>query len=318
MLEAFFDDYASRYASFKPGRIWCYEDGCVYRGLLELHRITGEARWRDHLERLIAEQIDKTGTLLGYAREDFNIDNILSGRVLFTLTQAPGDRFDKALDTLADQLAHHPRTSSGNYWHKKIYPYQVWLDGLYMGLPFEIEYGLTHDRSDLVADAVTQMLHATEVMRDAETGLYFHGYDDSRAESWANAETGLSASFWGRANGWLSMALIDSYALLPAEHAAAPELARRILALADAILVQRTANGLWLQVMVQPELAGNYEETSCSSMFAYFLLKSARLVPGGERLGTAGEKALDALIELHVRQNGTEPSLHGYIGSSGE
>ncbi len=301
MLEDFFDQYASRYGYAKPGHAWCYEDGCVYCGLEELGNATGNAAWRDHLERLIAVQVDADGALSGYMRDEYNIDNIMAGRALFVLTETRRDRFGKALDRLADQLAHHPRTATGNYWHKSIYPHQVWLDGLYMGLPFQIEYGLLRDRPDLVDDAAGQLLGAMSIMRDATTGLYFHGYDESRAEAWADAETGLSQSFWGRANGWLAMALVDSYALLPKDHPARAEIGKRILALAEAILGQRTQNGLWLQVMNRPDLEGNYEETSSSAMFAYFLFRTARLIAAGASLADKAVTALEALSRRYVR-----------------
>ncbi len=301
MLEDFLDQYASGYRYAKHDDGWCYEDGCVYRGLLKLYRATDDRRWFDHLERLVSPQVAEDGALLGYAQDEYNIDNIMAGRALFALTEARSDRFDKALDLLAGQLQHHPRTAQGSYWHKKIYPYQVWLDGLYMGLPFQIEYGLLRSRTNLVDDAAAQLLRATNLMRDSRTGFYFHGIDTSRAESWSDPQTGLSSGLWGRANGWLAMALIDSFALLPPDHPARPEIRRRALALADAILGHRTANGLWLQVLDQPELTGNYEETSCSAMFAYFLLKAARLF-GEISYADDGMAAVDAL-EKHCVHN---------------
>ncbi|MBU1174391.1 MAG: glycoside hydrolase family 88 protein [Alphaproteobacteria bacterium] len=300
MLAEFFDQYAASYDFAKRDGGWCYEDGCIYRGLLELSRATGDAHWFDHLCRLIATQLREDGTIKGYAPEEYNIDHILSGRVLFALRQSAGDRFDRALDLLASQLERHPRTASGNYWHKKIYPDQVWLDGLYMGLPFQIEYGLLRGRGDLVDDAAGQILRAVSLMRDKVTGLHFHGYDQSRRADWCDPQTGLSASFWGRANGWLSMAMIDAYELLPGDHAARADLKARIIALAEAVLARRTANGLWLQVMDRPDLEGNYEETSASAMFAYFLLKSARLIAALAPLAADGDAAVAALRRHHV------------------
>lgn len=304
MLLDFFDQYASQYGHAKPGQIWCYEDGCVYRGLLELDKATGEPRWRKHLERLIGRQVEEDGSLAGYHPEEFNIDNILSGRVLFALTTRKGDRYALALDRLANQLALHPRIASGNYWHKKVYPDQVWLDGLYMSLPFQIEYGLLTGAPALVDDAVNQLLGAMAIMRDARTGLYFHGYDASRKSAWADPETGLSHGLWGRANGWLAMALIDVYKLLPAVHPARPKVERHILALAEAILARRSPTGLWLQVMDQPELVGNYEETSCSAMFVYFLYRTARLIAGGAGYNVEARKSLSALTRNHVSRSG--------------
>ena len=303
MIDAFFDQYASRYGYAKPGGVWCYEDGCVYRGLLELSGSTGDRRWRDHLDRLIAEQIDENGNLRGYSPTEFNIDNILAGRALFGLTENKGDRFDRALDLLASQLADHPRAPSGNYWHKKVYPNQVWLDGLYMGLPFQIEYGLLRDLDALVDDATGQLLRAVAAMIDAASGLYFHGQDQLKIEKWADPQTGLSASFWARANGWLAMALVDAYVLLPEGHADRDAIGARAVALFEALLRQRTPNGLWLQVLDRPDLDGNYEETSSSAMFAYAFMRAARHIAGQEHLADEGLAALAAIERHYVRQN---------------
>lgn len=275
MLEPFFDQYAQGFAYSKRDDGWCYEDGCLYRGLLELHLATGDPIWRDHLLRLINHQVGPDGALRGFRVDEYNIDNILAGRVLFDLAETENDRFAQAADQLMAQLAAHPRTAGGNYWHKQIYPHQIWLDGLYMGLPFQIEYGLTRNRPELVDDALDQTRQALAIMGDAATGLYYHGYDDSRVKAWSDPETGLSESFWGRAVGWLAMALIDIVALLPETYPARAEMVNHCQKLADSLLRHRTASGLWLQVMDQPELPDNYEEISGSAMFTYFLLRTA-------------------------------------------
>lgn len=306
MLEAYFSRYAADYGYAKSDRVWCYEDGCIYRGLLELCRATGERSWHEHLVRLIEPQVGTDGTLRGYDLASYNIDNILAGRVLFHLTEGGDPRYGRAADRLAEQLAGHPRIPAGNYWHKLIYPHQVWLDGLYMGLPFQIEYGLWRDRPDLVEDAVRQLLGAAAIMHDPRTDLYFHGYDHARTQPWADPETGLSRGFWGRAVGWLSMALVDSAELLPASHPQRAPVLDAALDLATALLRYRTANGLWLQVLDQPGLAGNFEETSASTMFAYFLLRTARLAPSNGALADAGVAALEATIRLNLRRNDTD------------
>ena len=302
MLEEFFDQYAAGYRYAKPGGDWCYEDGCVYRGLLELYRATGEERWRDHLVRLAGEQVAADGSLRGYRVDEFNIDNIMAGRVLFFLAAMGEARYAMAADLLISQLESHPRTRAGNYWHKLIYPQQVWLDGLYMALPFQIEYGLSRGRPELVDDAIAQLERALALMGDPATGLYFHGYDDARTQPWADPQTGLSQSFWGRAVGWLSMALVDSADLLPASHGRHGDLAAATRALGKSIMRFRTGSGLWLQVMDRPDLDGNYVEASASAMFAYFLLKTARRLPESEGFRPPGEKALEALGRDYVRR----------------
>lgn len=272
MLMRFFDDYAARYAPYKGGA-WCYEDGCLYRGLALLHTATGEARWLHHLRRLVDAQIGPDGTLAGFSLADYNIDNILSGRALLYLHWETGEaRYLAAADGLIAQLRSHPRTRSGVYWHKQRYPWQVWLDGLYMGLPFQIEYGLHAGDGALVDDALVQLATALSLTRCPETGLHAHGYDESRQQAWADPVTGRSAAHWGRALGWLAMALVDVAELTGAD---APK--KAAAQLLDRIVALRIPGGLWLQVVDQPRLAGNFPETSASAMFVYAILKVRRL-----------------------------------------
>ncbi|WDZ80339.1 glycoside hydrolase family 88 protein (plasmid) [Ensifer adhaerens] len=295
----YFDQFARRYTPYKGGS-WCYEDGCIYRGLRLLFEATGEGRWSEHLRRLIDRQIAPDGTLLGYDPAEYNIDNILAGRVLFPLAAETGDpRYRKAADHLADQLETHPRILSGNYWHKRRYPHQVWLDGLYMGLPFQIEYALVNDKPALIADALQQFSTALALTATA-SGLYVHGYDDSRTQRWANPITGRSPAVWARAVGWLAMALVDALALLPEDRATAA-LRQRTRLLLGELMARQTPSGLWMQVLDEPDLAGNYEESSASAMFAYALLRAAGLgLAETEQAFAAGHKALDALLSRRL------------------
>ncbi|SLN23649.1 24.9 kDa protein in picA locus [Aquimixticola soesokkakensis] len=286
---AYFDAFATRYQPYKDGN-WCYEDGCIYRGLVTLHRATGEARWLAHLVRLTDRQIAKDGTLAGYRIDEFNIDHILAGRCLFHLAEQTGEaRYLAAAGHLAAQLKQHPRTQAGNYWHKNRYPEQVWLDGLYMGLPFQIEYGQMLDDATLIEDALAQLSTALEVTRGPH-GLYVHAYDAARAQPWADTVTGQSGAVWARALGWLAMALVDIAALAPKR---APR--RQTQALLAAILREQSPSTLWPQVLDAPQLRGNYDESSASAMFAYALLRAERLGLGP--YGPAGRRALTTLIQ---------------------
>lgn len=305
-LTDYFDEFCRDYAAYKGGS-WCYEDGCIYRGLELLTEATGDPRWRAHLHRLADAQIGRDGQLAGYDPGEFNIDNILSGRVLFALARDTADpKYMQAARGLVGQLDRHPRISSGNYWHKLRYPHQVWLDGLYMALPFQIEYGLAAGEPERVDDALAQFRTALDLTATS-SGLYVHGYDESREQSWSDPETGKSAAVWSRAVGWLAMALVDALALLPGDDRAADLRARTrqlLLRLADL----QAPSGLWVQVLEQPELAGNYEESSASAMFAYAFQRAARLgiVTGHDaaRLQGAGRRALAALQARVVTANG--------------
>ncbi|GGB04132.1 hypothetical protein GCM10011491_35300 [Brucella endophytica] len=301
----YFEQFAGRYQHYKGGS-WCYEDGCIYRGLQLLHEATGEKRWDDHLHRMADQQIGEDGVLAGYDPHEYNIDHILAGRVLFPMYEATGDnRYIKAVEHLAGQLKTHPRIPAGNYWHKKRYPHQLWLDGLYMGLPFQIEHGKATGRPDLISDALQQMATALALTANPG-GLYVHGYDDSRGQSWADPVTGRSPALWGRSLGWLAMALVDCMTILPEDQATA-SLRKRTATMLNEVMNRQTENGLWMQVFDAPDLVGNYEETSASTMFAYALFRAARLklLTGeeGDRALEAGRKALGALIETKLEQD---------------
>ncbi|MGH6805545.1 MAG: glycoside hydrolase family 88/105 protein [Ensifer adhaerens] len=299
----YFDEFATRYISYKGGS-WCYEDGCVYRGLIHLFEATGDARWKAHLHRLADPQIAADGALSGYDPHEYNIDHIFAGRSLFALAEGSDDpRYLLAADRLAGQLQSHPRIAAGNYWHKKRYPHQVWLDGLYMGLPFQIEYGKSTGRTGLIADALQQF--STALALTATTGgLFVHGYDDSRRQRWADPVTGRSPAVWARAVGWLAMALVDALAMLPADEATASLRQRTSLLLTEITTRQATSTGLWPQVLDAPDLKGNYEESSASAMFAYALMRAAhRGLVDPDRaavLAVAGRRALDGLLRARL------------------
>lgn len=291
----YFDRFCRDYRPYKGGS-WCYEDGCIYRGLLLLSEATGEARWQAHLERLAGGQVAPDGSLAGFDPEEFNIDNILAGRVLFPLAERTGDpRFLRAAERLAAQLERHPRIAAGNYWHKKRYPHQVWLDGLYMGLPFQIEHAQACGRPDLVTDALVQIASAL-ALTETPGGLHVHGYDAARVQSWADPRSGQSPAVWARAMGWLAMALVDILALVPKD-AASRSLRGRCRAILAALALRQGEGGLWPQVLDQPGLANNYDESSASAMFAYAFLRAARLglVEDRAACANAGLRALGAL-----------------------
>lgn len=300
-LMDYFDAYARDYTPYKGGS-WCYEDGCLYRGLIALHEATGEGRWYDHLKRLVDAQVGPDGQLLGYVLTEYNIDNILPGRALITLLQHTGDaRYRKAADLLARQLQSHPRIAAGPYWHKLRYPHQVWLDGLYMGLVFKAEYGGLSHQPDMLWDAVEELFISLDLTADAASGLYRHGYDEERLQAWADEQTGLSPAHWARSIGWLLMAMVDLFELLP-ESASQTLLQQRLVALLDRLTDLRTVDGRWLQVIDQPDLEGNYAESSATAMFAYAYLKAARL-GGGDAYAQTGLDALQSLEHHALRAN---------------
>jgi unsaturated rhamnogalacturonyl hydrolase len=300
-LDEYFNAYASDYSYYKGGS-WCYEDGCLYRGLIALYGASGNRQWFSHMKRLVDGQISDNGELRGYSIPEYNIDHILPGRALITLYKAdPQPRYRKALDHLLRQLQSHPRTSAGPHWHKLRYPHQIWLDGLYMALPFKVEYAALIGDNALVDEALDEMLTALELTFDAPSGLFRHGYDEERLQAWANPQTGLSPAHWARSIGWLCMALADTIEIAPSSEKR-DALSQWFASLLGRLQALRTDDGRWLQVIDQPQLDGNYAESSATAMFAYAFIKAARLgVQNGD--AAVGIKALTSLEENALKPN---------------
>lgn len=296
MLSDYFDAYASNHTYYKGGS-WCYEDGLVYRGLEALHRATGEARWLDHLRRLVDGQLTDDDRPVGYDPSEFNIDHVMSGRALVYLhAQTADEKYMRAARLLALQLAHHPRTLSGVFWHKLRYPWQIWLDGLYMGPTFRVAYAQAVGDDAAITDSIKQVATALDATRDPASGLYFHAFDEARMQPWADPVTGQSHAMWARAIGWLAMALVDLAEMI-GEDEFAPVRADTV-ALLGKIANLRQPDGLWLQVIDRPDLEENYPESSASAMFVYALVKASRL----GLLADDYSDLVDLLVSQTVRQ----------------
>ena len=293
---------------------WNYEDGVVWKGALDLHAATGDKAFLDYVLGDMATRVLGDGSMPTYKPGDFGLDNVNGGKIFFPLYAITGEaRFRKAIDLQFAQLRHHPRTPSGSYWHKQVYPDQVWLDGLVMAQPFQAAYArLTGDRA-LFADTVRQFLTVERVMKRPD-GLYYHGWDESRKARWADPATGLSANIWGRAMGWWTGALVDTYeaseGLDPAGRAELARITRDTLA---ALLRVRSKRGLWWQVMDQGGRDGNYEEASASLMAGYGLIKAARLGIAGAREKALGLDSLRACVDTFL----TADTLSGTCAVAG-
>ena len=290
---------------------WNYVDGCMMTALLELHRITGDGQYFEFVDTFIDSFIGEDGAIRTFNADKHTLDDINEGRVLFDLYEATGkEKYRLAARRLRDALDSQPRTAEGSWWHKAIYPHQVWLDGIYMDQPFaalyETRFG-SGDMSDIVKQVETVRLR----MRDPATGLYYHGYDCSRAAFWCDKETGLSRSFWLRAIGWFSVALADLLEIVPAGDASDRlagvfrPLMRDVLAFAD------RETGMYFQVVDRADAEGNYLETSGSSMLAYAMLKGARLGFLDAGFADAGKKTFDGITDRYLSFEGGELNLGG-------
>ncbi|QDH78526.1 glycoside hydrolase family 88 protein [Echinicola soli] len=257
---------------------WGYHEGLVCKSMLDMWHYTGDDKYFNFVKGFGNNIIEGDGTIKTYKMEIYNIDNINSGKVLIPLYEKTGEeRFRIALDTLIKQLEEHPRVSDGGFWHKKKYPHQVWLDGLYMAGPFLAAYGAAFDQPAYMDDATAQLIAAYEVLFNPEKHLLYHGWDESREQDWADKETGLSANFWSRGMGWYVMAIVDVLDYLPADHPHRSKLIEMANSIAVGIAdFQDPATGAWYQVTDQGSREGNYLEASGTGMFVYFLYKGVR------------------------------------------
>jgi unsaturated rhamnogalacturonyl hydrolase len=264
---------------------------------------TNERKYYEYIKRNIDEFVRPNGDIRTYRLEEYNLDQINEGKLLFLLYNETGDeRYKKAACLLRKQLQTHPRTSEGGFWHKQIYPHQMWLDGIYMASPFYAEFARRFSEPEAYDDVARQIVLAGKHTHDPGTGLFYHGWDESRSQQWANPETGCSPSFWGRAMGWYAMAIPDVLDHFPEDHPKRDSLLAIFQDLVRGIVaVQDKASGVWYQVLDQGGREGNYLEASASCMFVYALAKGGR--KGYLDRGTldAARRGHDGILEQFVK-----------------
>ena len=298
----------------KEGKIngWNYIDGCMMIALLNMYKITGEQRYYDFAENFLDYYVFEDGTIRGFKEEEYNLDNICEGRVLFDVYAKSGkEKYRKAIDTLYGQILRQPRTHEGNFWHKAIYPNQVWLDGLYMAQVFYARYTTDLEGGKNYADIRRQFRTVREKMFDPETGLYRHGYDASKTAFWAG-ENGCSQNPWLRSLGWFSAALIDVTAEIKDDPEFVAEMTGIARELAKNLLPYIDANsGMLWQVPNQVGREGNYPETSGSAMVAYFYLKGARLGILDKSYAPVGAKIFESICSRYLTETEGKLNLGG-------
>jgi unsaturated rhamnogalacturonyl hydrolase len=299
---------------------WHYKYGLLYKGIFHLWQQTGASRFWDSLKSYADHFVAPSGEIKTYSVEEYNIDQINPGKLLFPLYKETGEeRYRQALWHLKLQIDGQPRTHEGGFWHKKIYPFQMWLDGIYMASPFYAEFAATFDGPAAFDDIAFQITSIEQHTRDARTGLLYHGWDESRAQAWADPTTGCSPHFWSRAIGWYVMALVDVLDHFPPDHPARQEfiavLQRTLTAVAR---YQDEATGLWWQILDQSQRPGNYLEASGSSMYVYAIAKGVRSAYLDQHWLTVANKAFDGLIKHMVTvDEAGQVDLHGTCTSAG-
>lgn len=290
---------------------WNYIDGCMMTSLYSIYQSTGNKKYLDFIDNFVDYYVYDDGTIRGYELETYNLDNINEGRILFDLYRETGkQKYNKAIELLHKQLEGQPRIAIGNFWHKKIYPNQVWLDGLYMAQVFSTRYAAERAGGDF-SDVVKQFSNVFENMYDREKKLYYHGWDYSREAFWADKTTGLSQSFWLRADGWYTVGLIDAISYVT-DDAARDKLASIFRTTIEGLEQYIDPEGhMFYQVIDQGAREGNYLETSGSAMIAYAMMKGARLGIIDKRFADVGKQVFDGICTKYLGESDGKLNLGG-------
>ncbi|GAB6122921.1 glycoside hydrolase family 88/105 protein [Dysgonomonas termitidis] len=283
---------------------WGYTHGCVAKAMLDMFDYTQDSAYYNYAKGYADSLITQDGQIKTYRMDKYNIDNVNPGKILFRLYKATGDvRYKTAIDTLVVQMEKQPRTSEGGFWHKQIYPHQMWLDGLYMASPFLAEYARDFNHPEIYDDIMNQIRLMDKNSYDPETGLFYHGWDESREQRWADKTTGRSPNFWSRSIGWYGMALVDVLDFLPQDHAGRPDVIAIIEKMAEGIVRwQDDKTGVWYQVTNMGDREGNYLESSGSAMFVTFLYSAINKGYISPDYKVAADKGFSGLIKEFVKK----------------
>lgn len=279
IFDLYFYHYIQQFRKLKRPH-WNYEDGCVLTALQYMYEVTEDQIFFESIKEYFDNYIQNDGSILYYHPEEYSLDSLPAGRVLCWLYKRTGIlKYKKAAELLMMQLATQPRTDSGSFWHKGIYPYQIWLDGIYMACPFYLVYDVTFCHGQRIPDIMHQFENARKYLYDNQSGLYRHAYDEKKCQFWADRKTGLSPNFWSRAMGWFIMALVDCYEKMPEkEQQYRQRLAELLREALDGIYkVEDEETGMLWQLTSLKDVSGNYLESSASAMTAYTIMKGCRM-----------------------------------------
>lgn len=303
-------EWARRLADAEMPRLtnapkWDYAMGLFTLSLLKLNEQVSDVRFVKFAEDKIGSLISSDGKIQGYKAAEFQLDALNPGKTALALWQITGDvKYKNVAAILRQQLDTQPRTFDGGFWHKERYPNQMWLDGLYMAEPFYAQYAKLFNQPADFDDVARQIRLADEHTYDAKTGLNYHGWDAAKIQPWANPQTGCSSNFWGRAEGWYAMALVDTLDFFPTNHPARAQiLATFQKTCAGIVKWQDAKSGLWWQVLNAGGRKGNYLEASASAMFVYALAKGVNnnYLPRADAV--AAEKGFAGIVKQLIRSD---------------
>ncbi len=299
---------------------WTYDQGVLLTGIEGVWQQTADRQYFTYLQKSMDNFVGKDGTIRTYTPDDYNIDNVLCGRNVLSLYNITGiEKYYKAAGLLYNQLKNQPRTPEGGFWHKKRYPNQMWLDGLYMGEPFYTAYAATFHTDADFNDIAKQFILIERHTRDAKTGLLYHAWDESKKEHWADPKTGRSPHFWARADGWYALALVDVLDNFPKNHPQRAELIAILNRLAIAIRqYQDPKSGVWFDILDKGAEKGNYLESSASSMFVYALAKGVRNGYLPESFLQTANKGYKGILHQFIETDASgQVNLKGTVSVSG-
>ncbi|MBS1511837.1 MAG: glycoside hydrolase family 88 protein [Bacteroidetes bacterium] len=300
---------------------WSYDMGVTLKGFEGLWLNTGNAAWFTAIQKKIDYFVKDDGSIKNYEKDDYNLDMINNGKLVLLLYRVTGkEKYKKAADLLRSQLLSQPRTNEGGFWHKKIYPWQMWLDGLYMAEPFYAEYAMLFHQDTAFNDIANQFIWIEKHTRDPKTGLLYHGWDESKTQQWANKTTGLSPHFWSRAMGWYSDAIVDVLDYFPANHPKRKALIDILNRLVNALgKYQDKTTGVWYDILNYsgPNKEKNYLEASASCQFTYAIAKGVRkgYLPASKM--SMAQKAYAGILKQFIKEENGKTVLTGTVKGSG-
>lgn len=310
-VEQYLEQYLDAYTNYKP--YWNYEDGCVLLGAAQMYEATGGERYVQFLETYLKDLIQEDGTIVNYQVGKNSIDSVNASKILFFMyDRTKEEKYGRAIAFTMEQLQGQPRCECGNFFHKQQYPYQIWLDGLYMAQPFYMAYETRFHSKERYNDILNQFENVRKYLYDEKKGLYYHAYDEKKQQFWCSKQTGCSPNFWLRSMGWYLMALVD---VMDAMSFEIYEQYRRYAALfkeavRGILQYQDPKTGLFYQVIDQGDIEGNYLETSGSAMVAYAILKACRMgILLKEKYAGIGLGILEGLIENKLQEKDGKTEL---------
>lgn len=282
---------------------WMYEDGVLLGGLIQAEKVTKDERIFPFVKDYVDLYVTEEGRIPRVEQRPSSVDCVNNAKVILDVYERTGEeKYRKVLEYFYQYIQKHPRiTGTTAFAHKVIYADQMWLDGLYMLQPLYARLIPLFGTDEDYKDVANQFAYIDEFTYDEETQLFYHAYDHSRKMFWSDDETGRSQCFWGRAMGWLGVALVDTLEAIPEKFEEERQILLNVLKkLADGVCRWQNDKGVWYQVVDQGSREGNYMESSCSAMFTCFLLKAVRMGYLPAEYESYGQKALDGIFKEFV------------------